>query len=205
MDNLDNQLYVFKNRLKKDVGVEERLLSVICSTIYKELSQLSIEELTMIEVASPVPIVKRVEELQAFNMMMNRVNNQLKKYPEIVRAQIIVQNYICFVYMKETCFEVTKKVMPPGTLSRKICKFLLNNPVRAFRNSIAHGNWEYEIDFSGLKYYAHKGEVNCDEEMSEFNVSNDELNFWQTLARGVAYTIYAFIINKKIELGRFKI
>ena len=134
--------------------------------------------------------------------MMDRVNRQLSKYPEIVRSQVIVQNYVAFVYLKDNCFDVTKKVMPSGTLTRRICQFLLNNPVRAFRNAIAHGNWQYTNDFSGIKYYAYKGESKLNvalQEMSEFSVGNSELGFWQALSRATAYTIYSYIIeNKKL-------
>jgi len=200
MDNLDIQLYHYKDKLKEDVGVETKHLGSICTTIYDELRQLSIEKLLEIEIASPVSLKLRVEELTAFNMMMDRVNSQLNKYPEIIRSQVIVQNYIAFVYLKDNCFGVTKKVMPTGTLTRRICKFLLDNPVRAFRNAIAHGNWQYANDFSGIKYYAHKGETKPNfepQEMSEFTVGNSELGFWQALSRATAYTIYSHIIETK--------
>ena len=191
----------FENRLRNDVKVEEKHIASICSTIYQELSQLSFEDLAKIENASPVDLKIRIEELKAFNLMMNRMNDtHLKKFPELVRSQVIVQNYISFVYLKENCFEVAKKVSPTGSLTKRICKFLLNNPVRAFRNSIAHGNWQYADDFSGLKYFAHKGEITPDtkiEEMSDFFVSNEELGFWQALSRATAYAIYTYVIDNK--------
>lgn len=98
VNNLDKQLHQFKDRLVVDVGVEERHLTTICTTIYEELSQLTDEQLDKIEFASPVKLETRIEELMAFNMMMDRVNKQLKKFPEIVRTQVIVQNYIAFVW-----------------------------------------------------------------------------------------------------------
>lgn len=202
MNNLDKQLFQFKDRLVADVGVEERHLTTICTTIYEELSQLTNEQLDKIEFASPVKLEIRIEELKAFNMMMDRVNKQLKNFPEIVRTQVIVQNYIAFVYLKDNCFDVTKKTVPQGTLLRRVCKFLLNNPVRAFRNSIAHGNWQYTSDYSGIKYFAYKGESKPNvelEEMSEFVVDNYELDFWQTLSRATAYTIYTYIIDNKAK------
>ncbi|MCK9411166.1 MAG: hypothetical protein M0Q53_02620 [Prolixibacteraceae bacterium] len=198
MDNLDRQLFYYSGRLKEEVGVETKYLVSICTTIYNELKQLSIEDLREIETASPVGLELRIEELTAFNMMMDRVNKHLSQYPEIVRSQVIVQNYVAFVYLKDNCFDVTKKVMPSGTLTRRICQFLLNNPVRAFRNAIAHGNWQYTNDYSGIKYYAHKGESKPNVEtlgMSEFTVGNSELEFWQALSRATAYTIYSYIIE----------
>ena len=200
MKNLDRQLYPYSDRLKEDVGIDKIHLDSICSTIYSELGQLSNENLLEIELASPISLKLRIEELTAFNMMMDRVNIQLSKYPEIVRSQVIVQNYIAFVYLKDNCFEVTKKIMPSGTLTRRIYQFLLNNPVRAFRNAIAHGNWQYANDFSAIKYYAHKGESipNAEgKEMCEFTVENSELGFWQALSRATGYTIYTYIIENR--------
>lgn len=86
MKNLDEQLYLFRKRLVADVGIEEQYLTSICTTIYKELTQLTNEQLNKIESASPVKLEFRIEELRAFNMMMDRVNAQLKKFPEMVRA-----------------------------------------------------------------------------------------------------------------------
>ncbi|HOJ04078.1 MAG TPA: hypothetical protein PK916_08745 [Bacteroidota bacterium] len=200
MNILDKQIYQFRDRMVADVGVEERYLAVICTTIYQELSVLKAEQLDKIEFASPVKLDLRIEELEAFNMMMSRVNRQLASIPEIVRAQVIVQNYIAFVYLKDNCFDVAKRIVPQDSLLRRLCKFLLNNPVRAFRNSIAHGNWQYTSDFTGIKYYAYKGESKpCVEleEMSEFVVKNDELEFWQALSRATAYTIYTCIVENR--------
>jgi len=200
MENLDRQLYRYSDRLKEDVGIDKIHLNSICSTIYSELGQLSNENLLEIEIASPVSLKLRIEELTAFNMMMDRVNTQLSKYPEIVRSQVIAQNYIAFVYLKDNCFEVTKKIMPSGTLTRRICQFLLNNQVRAFRNAIAHGNWQYANDFSAIKYYAYKGESipsTEGKEMCEFIVENSELEFWQALSRATGYTIYTHIIENR--------
>ena len=82
-----------------------------------------------------------------------------------------------------------------GSITKKCTKFLLNNPVRAFRNSIAHGNWKYLNDFSGLEYWAHK-DSKLNEPMTRFEVSRSELNFWQMLSRTVAYTSYLTLTEK---------
>jgi hypothetical protein len=200
MKLLDEKISKFSIRLKNDVGVPDNQVSSICTIIYQELAALSKEDINKIESVTPVNLKNRIEELQEFNMMMDRMNSGLNKYPDLLRTQVIVQNYIAFVYLKDNCFEITKKVIPSGTLTRRICEFLLNNPVRAFRNSIAHGNWKYSEDYSSLVYFAYKGESKPDvttKEMSEFIVSNEELGFWQLLARAAAYTIYTFIIENR--------
>jgi hypothetical protein len=70
--------------------------------------------------------------------------------------------------------------------------YLTENPVRAFRNAIAHSNWTYSSDFHGLVYWARKGS-DPDEALSRFEVFQGDLDFWQTLSRGVAYAAYTSI------------
>jgi hypothetical protein len=80
----------------------------------------------------------------------------------------------------------------PGSVTRRCCEYLTDNPIRAFRNAIAHSNWTYAPGFSGLVYWARKGS-NPDEALSRFEVGQRELDFWQTLSRGVAYAAYTSI------------
>ena len=47
-------------------------------------------------------------------------------------------------------------------------------------------HWCYRTDFSGLVFWARKG-ADASEPMQRFDVSASELDFWQALARGVAY------------------
>ena len=61
-----------------------------------------------------------------------------------------------------------------------------DNPVRAFRNAIAHANWKYLSDYSGLEYWARKSS-DPSEPLSRFEVSQSDLSFWQALARCTAY------------------
>jgi hypothetical protein len=223
MDSFDEQLFKHKDQLIINVKVDEKYVTNICTTIKKELTQLNNDVLLKIENASPVPLELRIEELSAFNNMMDRMNfTELKNSREMVRTQVVVQNYFSFVYLQDNCFEVTKKNIPKGTLTLKICNFLLRNPVRAFRNSIAHGNWQYDFNPPGIKYFAHKGEKKIrvhgnwqfdfsssetvtispkgekvDEKMSEFTVLQDELHFWQALSRATAYTIFTYILENK--------
>ncbi len=114
--------------------------------------------------------------------------------PGVTRAQVITQNYVCFVYLSEAWFRELCKIAGSGTVTKKCCKFLTDNPIRAFRNAISHSNWCYKSDFSGIEYWARKGS-DANEPMVKFEVSQSELNFWQTLARCTAYTSYLSIID----------
>ncbi len=111
--------------------------------------------------------------------------------PAIARAQVIVQNYVCFVYLGESCFRDLRKALPPG-VGRACCAYLTDNPVRAFRNAVAHANWRYRSDFAAIEFWARKG-ASLDEPIVKWEVSQGDLNFWQALARCTAYAAYISI------------
>lgn len=166
----------------------------IASTIATEIENNKSFFKQEILLVSPVPLETRLEELSCFQTMMDTFN-KMKPRPEIVRSQVMTQNYVCFVYLKDTLFEVLRKNSEIGSITKKCTKYLLNNPVRAFRNSIAHGNWKYKDDFSGLEFWAYKDST-VNDSMTKYQVSQSELNFWQLLSRAVAYTAYLKLTEK---------
>ena len=204
MVTFDEILYVHKERLSADVGIDAQYLSKVSTTIRNELSLLTDEQLLEIEKSSLVPLEDRIQELGRFDELIHYVIDNQKSISGNRKACITTyRNYMLFVYLKDNCFEVTKKLMPSKTMTKRICRFLLDNPLRAFRNAIAHGNFYYNIkNTQSIIFYAYKGESkdNVDaSEMTMFEVYLDELNFWQELSRGTAYTIYGFIVDRKAK------
>ncbi|HUY36956.1 MAG TPA: hypothetical protein VMV69_29830 [Pirellulales bacterium] len=188
MDELDKQMQQWSTRLRDDlrIGPESNHLA---TTITKEVAALSDDAKQRVKDASPIPLNIRLEELVAFQGFMDLVRATSAPHPVVVRAQLIYQNYICFVYLGESCFNVLKKELPPGSTAKKCCKFLTDNPVRAFRNAVAHANWRYLPDFSGLEYWARKGGDPA-EPIIRFEVSQQDHSFWQALARCTAYASF---------------
>jgi len=138
-----------------------------------------------IAAASPIAVRDRLEELRAFQGWMETIGNS-KVSPFVVRAQVITQNYICFVYLPESCFRVLSKNAPAGSVAKKCAKFLSDDRIRAFRNAIAHANWSYRADFGAITYWARKG-TDPNSPLLKFEVLQEELSFWQALSRCVAY------------------
>ena len=194
MKKLDRQFIQWKNLLIQEVKISEENCTQLASKIEKEIRAFDDGKRAKLIKATPISFETRIEELSAFQNMMETYNN-MRPRPEIVRSQVITQNYICFVYLKDSLFETLKKISESGSVTRKCCTFLLNNPVRAFRNSIAHGNWKYRNDFSGLDFWSYKGEPD-DNPMDKWTVSQVELGFWQALSRTVAYVSYLSIREK---------
>jgi hypothetical protein len=129
-----------------------------------------------------------MDELKAFQGFMVFANN-IKNNPFITRAQVITMNYICFVYLGNGLFKRLKSIFYSKSVTGKCCRYLLDNPIRAFRNTIAHGNWKYLPDFSGIEFWSQKGSDN-NEPHVKFEVLQQDLSFWQALARCTAYSSY---------------
>jgi hypothetical protein len=186
---LDKQMKSFEVRLTSEVKLTPEMAAKLATTIASNVRFLSLDQKAEIKAASPVPLADRLNELQAFQGWMDQART-IRNNPFITRAQVISQNYICFVYLPESCFRVLAKVCPSGSAAKKCAQFLSNNPVRAFRNAIAHANWTYRKDFKAIIYWARKGD-DPDEPLEKFEVEQEDLSFWQALSRCVAYAAYS--------------
>ncbi len=187
--HLDTQMQFFSDRLITEVKLAPDIAAKLATTIASNVRFLSVEQKTEIKAASPVPLTDRLDELKAFQGWMDQAHT-IRNNPYVTRAQVLSQSYICFVYLPESCFRILAKICPNDSAAKKCSQFLSNNPVRAFRNAVAHANWTYRYDFKALVYWARKGS-DRDESLERFEVEHDELSFWQALSRCVAYTAYS--------------
>lgn len=188
MNALDEQMRQWSSRLRDDLGVPADASNRLGTTIAAEVRSLSSDAKQLITGSPGVRIKDRISELVAFQRWVD-IMRSVPAEPALTRAHVLTQNYICFVYLGEACFKGLRKA-PPGSVSRACATFLTDNPVRAFRNAVAHGNWRYLADFTGLEFWAKKGSEK-DEPMLRWTVSQQELNFWQSLSRCTAYATYA--------------
>lgn len=187
--HLDAQMQPFTARLTSEVKLTQEMAAKLATTIAADVRFLSSEQKAEIKAASPVPLEDRLAELQAFQGWMEQART-LRNNPFVTRAQVLSQNYICFVYLPEACFRVLAKVCQGGSAAKKCAQFLGNNQVRAFRNAIAHANWTYRADFGAIVYWARKGS-DPNEPLEKFEVGQNDLSFWQALSRCVAYAVYS--------------
>ena len=185
---IDEQMRHWSARLRDDLKIVPPESDALASSIAREVQGLSFEAKDRVRSASLIPIGACLEELIAFQKWMDLAHGPMP-HPAVIRAQVITELYVCFVYLGEACFGVLKKELPAGSATRKCCKFLTENPIRALRNAVAHSNWNYLRDFSGLEFWAKKG-ADPNEHPSRFVVLQDELSFWQALARCTAYATY---------------
>lgn len=195
MISLDNQIEQFASYLTSEVGIDKNQIKTVATEITNEIATLSTEQLQKIQLDSLIPLESRRAELEGFQRMMDFIRTNKINDAGVIRAQVITQNYICFVYLKDSYFRTFQNLMPSITITHRCCKFLTSARIRKFRNSIAHGNWNYKTDFGGLEYWDYQ-ENKKDKGYEYFEVLQDELNFWQTLSRGVAYSSILSVLKR---------
>ena len=189
----------FTPYLRDQFGITPPQSNHLASEIAVEIQKLPRVELSSVAGADPVGARARLDELKGFQMFMDIVH-AVEPHPAVIRAQVVNQNYICFAYVGDAGFKVFRKAAPSGSVTRKCCQFLIDNPVRAFRNALAHANWTYRDDYSGLVFWARKGS-DPSEALTRFEVDQNDLNFWQALSRCMAYVAYTLIIETNSEQG----
>lgn len=113
MEYLNEQMRRWSSRLRDDLMILPPASNRLASAISVEVAGLSAEAKQRIRDTSLIPLETRIEELQAFQGWMELVR-QSDLLPVVVRAQVITQNYICFVYLGEACFKVLSKELPSG-------------------------------------------------------------------------------------------
>jgi hypothetical protein len=197
--HIDEQMRSFAPFLWDQFGITPQQSNNLATEIANEIRSLPKETLESVAADDPVGAHARLEELRGFQMFMDIVST-VDPHPAVIRAQVITQNYICFVYLGDACFKALRKAAPTGSVTRKCCQFLIDNPVRALRNSLAHANWTYRSDYSGLVFWARKGS-DSNEALARFEVDQNDLNFWQALSRCIAYVAYALITETSSEQG----
>lgn len=187
MKHLDDQMIKWGSRLRDDLNLDINCSRSLATTISREVSELPVDVRGKLLISTPVPQQARLDELVAFQRFTEIVNSA--SGPVFVRANVSAQLYYCFVYLGDACFRILRKLAPKESALRKCCYFLTNNPVRALRNAVAHGNWCYRSDFTGITFWARKGDA-TDEPIVEWTVEQLDFDFWCALAKCTAYAVY---------------
>lgn len=129
-----------------------------------------------------IPPERYAEELTAFQAWMD-VAHASHTNPVIVRAQVMTELYVAFVWLRDSLMKPTTAVLSKETAFAIVEKFLSSGRRRTLRNAIAHGRWCYLPDFSGLECWA---EPSRGQPLQRFEISQSDLGAWQMLSRGTA-------------------
>lgn len=105
---LDGQLKRFSDRLVAAVGLDEQEAAKVATSVAAEVRFLEPVARGQILAVSPVPLRDRLDELRAFQEWME-LASKITGSAAVTRAQVITQNYVCFVYLGEACFRAPSK------------------------------------------------------------------------------------------------
>lgn len=125
-----------------------------------------------------------VEELLAFQGWIE-IARQNRDNPSVVRAQVMTELYVSFVWLKDSVMKPASEVLLGGTFDA-VETFLRTGQRRLLRNAIAHGRWCYLPDFSGLEYWA---EPSRHQPHERFEIDQRELGLWRVLSQGTAIAV----------------
>src|SRR5260221_317535 len=114
---------VWSDRLISEIKITDTDSRKLATKIASDVRFLPSDVKREIAAASPVALRDRLQELRAFQGWMDMATNS-KVSPVVVRAQVITQNYICFIYLPESCFSILSKNTPMGSVAKKCAKFL---------------------------------------------------------------------------------
>jgi hypothetical protein len=193
---LDVGLREYSSRLRDDFTISPPESNELATAICREIQQLDDQTRRDLQSGPPLSTDERLLLLNEF-VHWWRTNPGT---PANNIGQVMALNYFCFVYLGESHLEKLRKCSL-APLGKKCAKFLRNNPVRALRNALSHGNWRPSIDRLGIDFWARPGSVSvctvqpkCSnapeapvEPMRDFKVSVEELNFWHLLTIATSY------------------
>jgi hypothetical protein len=171
-------------------GVELAAIGIadpaIASQIYFEIDALPEAAHNRIRsgmTLAPERFLDELSALQAFEEIVFADGRATVPAP-VIRARMIVLLYTSFVMLRDSLLAAVRTEVSNGSVSRRIFDFLSKDDLRLFRNSIAHGHWDYAEDFSGLVYWA---QPSRNQPHQEYSVDEATFDFWQRVSRAASY------------------
>jgi hypothetical protein len=196
-DKLDEVMRQYAPKLRDDLRIDFPFSNGLASAIASDVGCMSAESLLGIANNDMVGLSRRIDELVAFEHFMDFSHSwQATRgaWGPLTRAQVVSQLYVVFVYLGDACFARLRSLAPDKSVLKKCCGYLNDFPVRGLRNAVAHANWCYTDDFTGIRFHYHKDEDRT--VRADYTVSQLELDFWDKLARVTAYAAFQTIIER---------
>lgn len=197
---LDGIMRQFSPLLHSELKLSASITDSLASTIASEVQALPPELLESIRKDDAIGLNRRLGELVAFERFMDfaaKVKESSGNNAALTRAQVTCQLYTVFVYLGEACFSRLRKAAPAGSVLKKCCKYLTDFPVRGLRNAVAHSNWRYADDFTGIVFYYFEDAEKT--QQKSYTLAQAELDFWDKLARVTAYATFQTISEMATE------
>lgn len=166
-------------------SVPAALRGSLASTMYREIASLDEITANKLRQALLVPPERYVEELSAFQAWMD-IAHANSGNPIIVRAQVMTELYVAFVWLRDSVLAPARAAVGDGTVLGAVEELLRTGDRRKLRNAVAHGRWCYLADFGGLECWA---EPRRGRPHQRFVINSVDLGRWQLLSRGTAIAV----------------
>jgi len=182
LEYLDAQLVAHAGELAA-IGLDDR---AVPSAVYAEIRSLPESAHNRIRSSMKLAPERFLDELSSFQAFEEIVlaDGPALVPPPVMRARLIVLLYTSFVMLRDSMLASVREEVPSESVSRRVFEFLAKDDLRRFRNSIAHGNWDYAADFTGLVYWA---EPSRGSPHVEYRVDEQTFDFWHRLSRAASY------------------
>ena len=181
LTHLDNQLLAARASTEAP-DLPDRVWDCLATTINDEIAGLDETSANQLRLSLLIPPERYLEELTAFQTWMDIARANADN-PVIVRAQVMTQLYVAFVWLRDSVMKPAAAAVSDQTAFATIERFLSSGHRRMLRNAIAHGRWCYLPDFKGLECWA---EPTRHRPHQHFRISHTDLEAWQLLSRGTA-------------------
>ncbi|MDA8400147.1 MAG: hypothetical protein M0008_08895 [Actinomycetota bacterium] len=180
LQHLDNQLLAVR-AASEAPHLPDDVWRCLATTIHEEITGLDDTLTNRLRLSVLVPPERYAEELAAFQAWMDIAQANANN-PAIVRAQVMTELYVAFVWLRDSLMKPIAAVDDQTTFAA-VEHFFSSGRRRTLRNAIAHGRWCYLPNFSGLECWAKPG---CGQPHERFEISTADLEAWQLLSRGTA-------------------
>jgi hypothetical protein len=196
---LDEKMATHQERLVQKVGLTEDCSNRLASCIAEDLRQKP-ELLDQLVESSPLPINERLNMFEAYQMeylprlrgrrppLPNATSMTMEQFAFVIFDELLPSLYMCVVFAADNLFDCIKKGAPSGSVAKKCAKFIRDDPLRALRNALAHGNWRF-AGYGALEYWARKDDGSNHVHVTRFEIDHETLRFYLDLC-----TYYAWVL-----------
>lgn len=152
LEHLDRQLLAVRSGTDVPLIPADRW-SRVAITIHGEVAGLDETVLKRLRAALLVAPERYAEEMAAFEQW-GKVALACSANPFVVRARVMTELYVAFVWLKDSLLRPTAKAVSDQSTLATVERFLSSGRRRMLRNAVAHGRWCYLPDFKGLEGWA---------------------------------------------------
>lgn len=190
---LDRRISRFEERLAREVGISPPdAARSLATAVHTELEELGDDFLDSIKDSSPLSPGMRLSLFHEYKLWRTEIEPSVQcpasdLPPENVKRSfgtvviLLPHLYFGFVFPGDSVFEVLSDHTRLGSAAHRCSTFLRSSERRAFRNAIAHGNWNLDWEAQNLKYFARIHKSSSD--FAEFTVSIADVRFWLELSQ----------------------